>query len=95
MNTIKLIARGLVSGQVRLTPELLEALRQLAAQGHPGVTTVVTITEEVVPGTPPASASPARIPRFGRLVSALALPPRRRCGTPGFPTSLPEGPPSL
>lgn len=95
MNTIKLIARGLVSGQVRLTPELLAALRQLAAQGHPGVTTVVTITEEGVPGPLPSPAPPSPLPKFGRLVSVLTLPPRRRCCTPGFTPSLPDGPPSL
>jgi len=92
MKTIKLIARGLVSGRVRLTPELLEALRQLAEQGPHGITTVVTITEEI-PVAPPAA--PAKTAKFGRLVSAHTLPPRRRCTTTGSPDACPDGPPSL
>lgn len=92
MKTIKLIARGLVSGRVRLTPELLEALRQLAEQGPHGITTVVTITQEIP--TPP-SATPAKTPKFGRLISTHTLPPRRRCATTGSPDAFPDGPPSL
>jgi len=92
MKTIKLIARGLVSGRVRLTPELLEALRQLAEQGRQGVTTVVTITEEAAAGLTAPSVRPAK---FGRLVSALALPPRRHCAARWDPAPLPGGPPSL
>lgn len=96
MNTIKLIARGLVSGRVRLTPELLEALRQLAEQGPPGRTTVVTITEEVGVSPPEASPSgPVRIAAGGRLVSSLTLPPRRNCRPFGSPAPHPDGPPSL
>lgn len=76
MKPIKLIARGLVSGQIRLTPELLSALRQLADHGDPEKTTVITITEEVTETPPPSPGS-----RFGKLVSVVSLPPRRRCTT--------------
>lgn len=74
MKPIKLIARGLVSGQVSLTPELLAALRQVADQGDPEKTTVITITEVAVQGTPSLGSG-----RFGRLVSIRSLPPRRCC----------------
>ena len=74
MKPIKLIARGLVSGQVSLTPELLAALRQVADQGDPGKATVITISEVAVQGTPSRVAV-----RFGRLVSIRSLPPRRCC----------------
>lgn len=75
MKPIKLIARGLVSGQVRLTSELLAALRQLAEQGDPEKATVITITEVSVP----AGSKSEPFPRFGRLISIRSLPPRRRC----------------
>ncbi len=74
MKPIKLIARGLVSGQVSLTPELLAALRQVADQGDPEKATVITITEVAVQGAPSLVAG-----RFGRLVSIRSLPPRRSC----------------
>lgn len=75
MKPIKLIARGLVSGQVHLTSELLAALRQLSDQGDPAKATVITITEVAMPG----GDKPATPARFGRLVSIRSLPPRRRC----------------
>ncbi|MFO1458740.1 MAG: hypothetical protein U1G08_04975 [Verrucomicrobiota bacterium] len=92
MKPIKLIARGLVSGQIRLTPELLSALRQLADHGDPDKTTVITITEEVT-ATPP----PARGLRFGKLVSVVSLPPRRRCttGPSPSPSATPDDSPAL
>ncbi len=74
MKPIKLIARGLVSGQVSLTPELLAALRQVTDQGDPEKATVITITEVAVQGAPSRVAG-----RFGRLVSIRSLPPRRCC----------------
>lgn len=75
MKPIKLIARGLVSGQVCLTPELLAALRQVSEQGDPRKTTVITITEVAsVPENGPVVSG-----RFGRLVSIRSLPPRREC----------------
>ena len=74
MKPIKLIARGLVSGQVSLTPELLAALRQVADQGDPEKATVITITEVAVQGTHSPGAG-----RFGRLMSIRSLPPRRWC----------------
>ena len=77
MKPIKLVARGLVSGQVRLTPELLAALRQLGDPGDPGTAMFVTITEVAVS----ADAKPSASRRFGRLVSIRSLPPRRRCTT--------------
>ncbi|MBL9173514.1 MAG: hypothetical protein JNL10_08275 [Verrucomicrobiales bacterium] len=90
MKPIKLIARGLVSGQIRLTPELLSALRQLADQGDPDKTTVVTITEEVTATPPPAFSG-----RFGKLVSVVSLPPRRRCTTGPSPDPASGNSPAL
>ena len=90
MKPIKLIARGLVSGQIRLTPELLSALRQLADHGDPDKTTVITITEEVTTTPPPTRGS-----RFGKLVSVVSLPPRRRCTTGPSPDPSTEDSPPL
>ena len=86
MNPIRIVARGLVSGRLHLTPELLAALRDAAGSGS---VAAAAGSPEAAGGLAPAAA------RWGRRVSVLTVPPRRRCTTACGPLLEPEGPPSL